>query len=114
MTDTAVTVDTKAPTTPRARLPPGVRLPKPCRASYGRLPPLDRAKQRSKRYGDVFAMNLPVFGRTVIVADPQLAKQLFIASTDDVSNMQPNLSRIFGPGSVFALDGTDHRPAASC
>jgi cytochrome P450 len=24
-------------------------------------------------------------------------------------NVQPNLSRIFGPGSVFALDGTQHR-----
>ena len=37
-------------------------------------------------------MNLPVFGRTVIVADPQLAKQLFMANTDDVGNIQPNLS----------------------
>ena len=37
-------------------------------------------------------MNVPVFGRTVIVADPQLAKQLFMANTDDVGNIQPNLS----------------------
>jgi cytochrome P450 family 138 len=45
----------------------------------------------------------------VIVADPQLAKQLFTASTDDVGNVQPNLSRVLGNGSVFALDGADHR-----
>ena len=45
----------------------------------------------------------------VTVADPQLAKQLFTASTDDVGNIQPNLSRILGSGSVFALDGADHR-----
>ena len=31
------------------------------------------------------------------------------ASTDDLINVQPNLSRIFGPGSVFALDGKEHR-----
>ena len=52
---------------------------------------------------------VPVFGKTVTVADPQLAKQLFTANTDDVGNIQPNLSRILGSGSVFALDGADHR-----
>ena len=62
-----------------------------------------------RRYGDVFTMNVPVFGRTVFVADPQLAKQLFMANTDDVGNIQPNLSRVLGTGSVFALDGADHR-----
>ncbi len=30
-------------------------------------------------------------------------------STDDLINVQPNLSRIFGPGSVFALDDKEHR-----
>ena len=63
----------------------------------------------ARRHGDVFTMNLPMFGRTVIVANPQLAKQLFTASTDDVGNIQPNLSRVLGSGSVFALDGADHR-----
>lgn len=62
-----------------------------------------------RRYGDVFTMTLPVFGRSIVVADPQLAKQLFTANTDDVGNIQPNLSRILGPGSVFALDGADHK-----
>ncbi|MCB0947769.1 MAG: cytochrome P450 [Mycobacterium sp.] len=59
--------------------------------------------------GDVFTLTLPVFGRTVIVTDPALAKQLFTANTDDVGNIQPNLSRVLGPGSVFALDGQHHR-----
>ena len=34
---------------------------------------------------------------------------MFTASTDDLINVQPNLSRVFGPGSVFALDGKEHR-----
>lgn len=59
--------------------------------------------------GDVFTITLPVFGKTVMVADPVLAKQLFTASADDVGNIQPNLSRVLGSGSVFALDGNDHR-----
>ena len=28
---------------------------------------------------------------------------------DELGNVQPNLSRVFGPGSVFALDGDEHR-----
>ncbi|MDT5297254.1 MAG: cytochrome family [Mycobacterium sp.] len=65
--------------------------------------------QIARRYGDVFTMKLPVFGRTVIVTNPQIAKQLFTANTEDVGNIQPNLSRILGSGSVFALDGAEHR-----
>ena len=63
----------------------------------------------ARRYGNVFTLDLPVFGRVVNVADPALAKQLFMANTTDVGNIRPSLERIFGPGSVFALDGDDHR-----
>ena len=63
----------------------------------------------AKRFGQVFAINIPFFGRTVIVSDPALVRSVFMASTDDLINVQPNLSRIFGPGSVFALDGKEHR-----
>ena len=48
-------------------------------------------RQIARRYGDVFTLTIPVFGRTVIVADPALAKQVFMANTDDVGNIQPNL-----------------------
>ncbi|PWQ88532.1 cytochrome P450, partial [Enterococcus faecium] len=43
------------------------------------------------------------------VTEQCLAKQVFMANTDDVGNIQPNLSRVLGSGSVFALDGMDHR-----
>ena len=45
----------------------------------------------------------------VVVTDPVLAKQVFTASPEDLGNIRPNLSRIFGPGSVFALEGAEHR-----
>src|SRR6476469_1698980 len=63
----------------------------------------------AKRLGQVFSINIPFFGRTVIVSDPALVRSVFMAGNDDLMNVQPNLSRIFGPGSVFALDGTQHR-----
>jgi cytochrome P450 family 138 len=108
MTDTAVSVDTTAATT-RGKMPPVVRLPKPVQGVL--LSGFRRWFQRNaqKRYGSVFAINVPFFGRSVVVSDPALARQVFLASTDDLMNVQPNLSRIFGPGSVFALDGKEHR-----
>jgi cytochrome P450 len=63
----------------------------------------------ARRYGNVFMLTVPIFGRVVGVADPQLAKQVFTSSPDDLGNIQPNLSRLLGSGSVFALDGDDHR-----
>lgn len=91
------------------RMPPSSRLPKVVQGIGYALSRNRMYQLIARRHGDVFTMNLPMFGRTVIVANPHLAKQLFMASTDDVGNIQPNLSRVLGSGSVFALDGADHR-----
>ena len=61
------------------------------------------------KHGRCFDFRIPVFGNTVVVADPALAKQVFTTGPDVLHNVQPNLSRVFGRGSVFALDGTEHR-----
>jgi cytochrome P450 len=66
-------------------------------------------KRLARRHGNVFAINLPMFGRVVVVAEPELAKQIFTTSPEELGNIQPNLSRLFGSGSVFALDRDDHR-----
>jgi cytochrome P450 family 138 len=107
MTD-AATVDTKSFSTP-GKMPPAVRLPKLIQMVL--MAGFRRRFLRSavNRHGPVFAINVPFFGRSVVVSDPALARQVFLASTDDLINVQPNLSRIFGPGSVFALDGKEHR-----
>jgi hypothetical protein len=66
-------------------------------------------RRLARRYGNVFMMNVPIYGHVVVVADPQLAKQIFTTSPEELGNIQPNLSRLFGSGSVFALDREDHR-----
>ena len=110
MTDAAIsdTEVTTAPVTP-PKMPPVVRLPKPVQgvllAGFRRW----FLRNALKRYGPVFAINVPFFGRSVVVSDPALARQVFLTSTDDLINVQPNLSRIFGSGSVFALDHKEHR-----
>lgn len=106
-----LTIVERPATTPlrAVKLPPGPRLPRVVQGIGFAVSRTWTYKQIARFYGDVFTMNVPVFGRTVIVADPQLAKQLFMANTDDVGNIQPNLSRVLGKGSVFALDGAEHR-----
>ncbi len=91
------------------RLPPAPRLPRAVQGIGFSVSRKFTVDQVARRCGDVFTLRIPVFGPTVIVADPALAKQVFTANTDDVGNIVPNLSRVLGPGSVFALDGTDHR-----
>ncbi len=113
MTDTAVSADTKALTTP-GKMPPAVRLPKPVQMVLMSGFRRSFLRYAVKRFGPVFAINIPFFGRSVVVSDPALARQVFLASTDDLINVQPNLSRIFGPGSVFALTARNTGPAASC
>lgn len=107
MTNAAVTPN-NAPVAP-GKLPPAVPLPKSVQmvlmAGFRRR----FLANAIKRYGSVFAINVPFFGRSVVVADPELIRPVYLASTDDLMNVQPNLSRIFGPGSVFALDGVEHR-----
>lgn len=108
----ALVVETPTPAAaaPAAvNLPPKPPIPKPLLGLAFSISRRWTVAQIARRYGPVFTLNLPVFGRTVVVGDPQLAKQLFMANPDDVGNIQPNLSRVLGPGSVFALDGSEHR-----
>ncbi|MGP4056288.1 cytochrome P450 [Mycobacterium sp. 4D054] len=110
MSEATITADHSTAAAGRpVRLPPTPRIPKVLQAVGFSLSRQWTVAQIVRRYGDVFTMTLPVFGRTVMVTDPALAKQLFMANTDDVGNIQPNLSRVLGSGSVFALDGADHR-----
>lgn len=105
-------VETPAPAAgaPAAvHLPPKPPIPKPVLGLAFSVSRRWTVAQLARRYGPAFTLNLPVFGRTVVLGDPQLAKQLFTADPDDVGNIQPNLSRVLGPGSVFALDGSEHR-----
>ncbi|MDY6999056.1 MAG: cytochrome P450 [Actinomycetota bacterium] len=112
MTETTIAVpETTRPAPPPrlVRLPPVSRIPRALQGLGFSAARKWTVAQLVRRYGDIFTLNLPIFGNTVIVADPGLAKQLFTANTEDVGNIQPNLSRVLGSGSVFALDGADHR-----
>ena len=62
-----------------------------------------------KRHGHIFEINVPFFGRSVVVSDPALVRSVCTASAEQLINVQPNLGNWFGPGSMFGLDGSRHR-----
>jgi cytochrome P450 family 138 len=90
-------------------LPPALPLPKALQGAAFIATRTRMLQWASHRYGPLYTINIPIFGRTVIVAEPALVRQVFTASTDDLINIQPNLSRFLGPGCVFALDRAEHR-----
>ncbi|HYJ21205.1 MAG TPA: cytochrome P450 [Solirubrobacterales bacterium] len=73
--------------------------------------PLGFLGEQQRRYGDVFAIRFPYFGRIVYVAEPSLVKALFTgdpavfhAGEANASVLEPAL----GPNSVLTLDDAPH------
>jgi cytochrome P450 family 138 len=91
------------------KLPPAAKIPKVFQGLGFAISRRWMIERLTRRYGNVFTLNMPMYGRLVVVGDPQLAKQVFTTSPDELGNIQPNLSRLFGSGSVFGLEGEDHR-----
>ncbi len=94
---------------PAVRLPAATRMPKALQGLVFAVSRRWMIQRLTGRYGNVFTVNIPIYGRVVVVGDWRLAKQVFTTSPEELGNIQPNLSRLFGSGSVFALDGDDHR-----
>lgn len=60
------------------------------------------------RHGRIFEINVPLFGRSVVVSDPALVRSVCTAGVAELANVRPNLGNWFGPGSVFGLEGRRH------
>lgn len=88
--------------------PPRVHLP---RLAQGILFAFFRRRAMrawKRRHGGVFEINVPIFGRSVVVSDPALVRSVCTAGGDQLVNIQPNLTNLFGPGSVFGQEGVVH------
>jgi cytochrome P450 len=95
-------------TTDPVRLPPTPRIPKLLQG-VGFVAAREKSVAAlANRYGPAFTLRLPIFGETVVVSDPALVKDLFTTNTDLVGRAGV-LGEMFGPGSTFSLDSTEHR-----
>jgi cytochrome P450 family 138 len=90
-------------------LPPGPSVPRFLQGAYALAVPHRGMHRMRARYGDAFTVNVPVFGRSVVISDPAEIRQLFMAGPDLVENIEPNLGRVLGRNSLFALTGDEHR-----
>ncbi len=98
-----------ATTATGAQLPPALPLPAPLVAAAFVAARRRFVMWATDKHGPASTMRIPVFGNAVMVSDPALAKQVFTTSPEILRNIQPNLSRLLGPGSVFGLEGAEHR-----
>jgi cytochrome P450 len=90
-------------------LPAGPSVPRLLQAINSIVVPHRGLRGLRRRYGDAFMIDAPVFGRTLVISDPAEIRQLFQTSPDIAENIEPNLGRILGPSSMFALQGEAHR-----
>jgi cytochrome P450 len=91
--------------------PPGSRAPGIVQLVRLGRDPLGYVLRLHRRYGDVFSLSFPSFGRLVYVADPALVKQIFTGDSRRFHAGEANLSvlePVVGPHSVLTLDEDEH------
>jgi cytochrome P450 len=95
----------------RAPFPPGPRSLAIGQAVRYSRDPLGFLAEHQRRYGDIFTVRFPYFGRIVYVASPELVKALFTGSPADFHAGEANatvLEPALGPNSVLTLDDEPH------
>jgi cytochrome P450 len=91
--------------------PPGSRAPSLLQALHYARDPLGFLVKLQHRYGDIFSLKFPFFGRLYYVADPALVKALFTGSPEQFHAGEANatvLEPALGPNSVLTLDDAPH------
>jgi cytochrome P450 len=92
-------------------MPPGSKLPAIAQAIRYVRAPLGFLAELQRRYGDVFSVSFPYFGKVVYVADEALVKVVFTGSPAQFHAGEANatvLEPALGPNSVLTLDDDAH------
>jgi cytochrome P450 len=95
----------------RSEPPPGSRTPSLLQAANYARDPLGFLVKLQRRYGDIFSLKFPFFGRLYYVADPALVKAMFTGSPEQFHAGEANatvLEPALGPNSVLTLDDAPH------
>ena len=90
------------------RLPPALPIPKAVQGLAFLLARRRLVAALARRHANMFTLELPGFGRTVVIGDPDRIKDLFGTSRDLLGRSTLNLGKVFGPGSMFNLSGDAH------
>ena len=90
-------------------LPAGSPAPRFVQGTMALTAPLWMMRGMRRRYGSAFMVNVPIFGRALVLTDPAEIKQLFTTSPEIADNLDLNLGRVLGPHSFFAITGDAHK-----
>jgi cytochrome P450 len=91
--------------------PPGSRAPAAVQAVRYARNPLGFLSGEQRRFGDIFSVRFPFFGRVVYVTHPDLVKAVFTGPPGDFHAGEANatvLEPALGPNSVLTLDDEPH------
>jgi cytochrome P450 family 135 len=91
--------------------PPGSRAPALVQGLRYIRDPLGFLSRFQDRYGDVFTVRFPFYGRIVYVASPELVKEVFTGSAAVLHAGEANsvmLEPALGPSSILTLDDEAH------
>lgn len=94
---------------PEVVLPPEIRLPRLVQGMMMLGAPGTLIERQRRRHGTAFGVDIPIFGRGVMLSDPAEVKQLFLTSPELIDTIEPNLGRVLGKHSFFALKGEQHK-----
>src|SRR5438445_4243740 len=91
-------------------LPPGPRLPRLVQTLGFILSPRRYLRWAHRRYGDVVTLSTLFDSRFVMVFEPEIVKQVFKGSPDQLRAGEANalLGPVLGERSVLLLDGSEH------
>jgi cytochrome P450 len=72
--------------------------------------PVGNFAKTFQRWGDLYTIKNPAFGREVVVSHPELVRQIFTGDPDVYHGGEPNalLAPVIGRASVLLLDGRAH------
>jgi cytochrome P450 family 138 len=89
-------------------VPAGPRVPRLIAGHAVLLNHVPTLRKWQKKYGDVYTVKLPIYGRSAVILSPELVKRMFTGKPDELGFGDSPLGQAFGPGSLFALDGDEH------
>lgn len=90
------------------RLPPGPRTPRAVNGLLFLFAQRPLARRLQRRWGDIYTLELPVIGTTVVVSHPELVKAVFTAKPTVLHAGKNPLGSLLGPGSLFSMDEDRH------
>ena len=89
-------------------LPPGPRSPRFLNGLLFLVAQRWSTRRLQRRWGDVYTVELPVIGTTVVVSHPELIKAVFTAKPTVLHAGKNPLGSLLGPGSLFSMDEDRH------